>query len=67
MRYSINILGPHSICNEQESDDGFAMVFKVNQNEKKNVRVMDTVSNAPQKKSLQFFVLLSDTFRPYHT
>ena len=32
MRYSINILGPHSICNEQESDDGLAMVSTVNQN-----------------------------------
>ena len=55
MRYSINILGPHSICNEQESDDGFAMVFKVNQNAFKctNVRI----SNAPKKKQSAIFRL----------
>ena len=67
MRYSINILGPHSICNEQESDDGFAMVFKVNQNEKKMYESWILYPMLPKKTVCNFSycdLTLSDLIIP---
>jgi len=65
--YSINILGPHSICNEQESDDGFAMVFKVNQNEKKMYESWILYPMLPKKTVCNFSycdLTLSDLIIP---